>query len=65
MLTTKFKSTDLSKVNIVRTKYKNYQMSEGQSVISYLTTMKEYQNQLETTADSMLAITILQNIPES
>ena len=62
-LTGKFKSTNSSKVSIVWTKYENYQMSEGQSVVSYLTTMKEYWNQLdkmgETIADSTHTATIL------
>jgi gag-polypeptide of LTR copia-type len=42
----KFKSTDPSKINIIRTKYKNYHMIDSQSAVTYLTTMKEYRNQL-------------------
>jgi gag-polypeptide of LTR copia-type len=42
ILVKKFESTDPSKISIVRTKYKNYHMVEGQSVISYLATMKEF-----------------------
>ena len=44
-------------------------MIKGQSVITYLTTMREYRNQLkkmgETIADSTHAVTILRNVPES
>src|SRR3979490_3615176 len=44
-------------------------MIDGQSVITYLTTMKEYRTQLkkmgEIIADSTHAATILRNIPES
>ena len=65
----KYKSTDPSKISIVRTRYENYHMVEGQSVITYLTTMREYKNQLkrmgEIIADSTHAATILRNIPES
>ena len=41
-LTSKFESTDPSKVSIIRMKYEKYRMSEGQSVVSYITTMREY-----------------------
>ena len=68
MLTNKFESKDPSKISIVRTKYENYHMIEGQSINAYLTTMKEFQNQLrkmgETIADSTHAATILRNVPE-
>ena len=47
LLTKKFESTDPSKISIVRMKYDNYHMLEGQSVISYLTVMKEFKTQLE------------------
>ena len=44
-------------------------MTEGQSVSSYLTTMKEFRNQLrrmgELIAPSSYAATILRNLPES
>ena len=65
----KYESTDPSKISIVRTRYKNYHMIEGQSVITYLTTMREYKNQLkrmgEIIADSTHAATILRNVPKS
>ena len=65
----KFESTDPSKISIIRTKYENYHMVEGQSVVTYLTTMREYRNQLkkmgEIIADSTHAATILRNVPES
>ena len=65
----KFESTDPSKISIVRTKYENYHMVEGQSVVTYLTTMREFRNQLkkmgEVIADSTHAATILRNVPES
>ena len=44
-------------------------MVEGQSVITYLTTMREFRNQLkrmgEIITDSTHAATILRNVPES
>ena len=44
-------------------------MLKGQSVITYLTTMRDYKNQLEkmgeTIVDSTHAATILRNVPES
>ena len=42
LLTKKFKSTDPRKISIIRTTYDNYHMLKGQSVISYLTVMKEF-----------------------
>ena len=42
ILTGKFESHDPSKISIVRTRYENYHMLEGQSVNSYLSTMKEF-----------------------
>jgi gag-polypeptide of LTR copia-type len=47
ILVGKFESKDPSKVSIVRTRYENYHMVDGQSVTSYLTTMKEFRSQLE------------------
>ena len=47
ILLRKFKSTNPSKISIVRTHYNNYHMLEGQSIITYLTTMRNYKNQLE------------------
>jgi hypothetical protein len=44
-------------------------MTEGQSVISYITTMKEFKSQLkrmgESIADSSHAAILLRNLPES
>ena len=69
ILTNKFESNDLRKISIVRTKYENYHMTEGQSVSSYLTTMKEFKNQLgrmgEPIAPSTHTAMILRNLPES
>ena len=69
ILLTKFKSTDPSKISIIRTRYENYHMIEGQPVITYITTMKEFRNQLkrmgEMIPDSTHAATLLQNVPES
>ena len=66
ILTSKFESHNPSKISIVWTKYKNYHMVEGQSVTSYLTTMKEFRNQLgkmgETIVNSTHATTILISI---
>ena len=63
ILIKKFESTDPSKISIIRMKYKNYHMTEGQSVVMYLTTMKEFWSQLqkmgEMIADSTHAVTIL------
>jgi gag-polypeptide of LTR copia-type len=68
ILTGKFESKDPSKVSIVRTHYENYHMVEGQSVTLYLTTMREFKNQLEkmgeTIPDSTYAATTLRNVPE-
>ena len=68
ILIKKFESTDHSKISIVRTRYDNYHMIKGQSVITYLTTMKEYRNQLEkmgeTITSSTHAATLLCNLPE-
>ena len=65
----KFKSCDPSKISIVQTKYENYNMTEGQSVISYITTIKEYRNQLdkmgETVANSSHTAILLRNLPDS
>jgi gag-polypeptide of LTR copia-type/Pol polyprotein, beta-barrel domain len=65
----KFESTDPSKISIVRTKYEIYHMVDGQSVVTYITTMKEFKNQLttmgETIAESTHSVTILRNVPES
>src|SRR3979490_2205015 len=38
----KFESHDPSKISIIRTRYETYHMVEGQSVITYLTVMREY-----------------------
>ena len=69
ILTRKFESSDPSKISIVRTRYENYHMVEGQSVVSYLTSMKEFRSQLkkmgENIADSTHAATLLRNLPES
>jgi gag-polypeptide of LTR copia-type len=67
--TNRFESKDPSKIAIVRTRYDNYHMLEGQPVNSYLTTMKEFRNQLakmgEVIPDSTHASIILRNVPES
>jgi len=47
ILVKKYDSTDPSKISIIRTKYENHHMVEGESVITYLTIMKKYRNQLE------------------
>ena len=69
ILTKKFESTDPSKISIIRTRYENYHMVEGQSVVSYITSMKEFRSQLkkmgEHIADSTHAATLLRNLPES
>jgi gag-polypeptide of LTR copia-type len=65
----KFESTDPSKISIVRTKYENYHMIEGQSVVTYITTMKEFRSQLtkmgETISDTTHCATLLRNVLES
>ena len=69
ILVNKYESTDPSKISIVRTKYENYHMTEGQSVIMYITIMKEFKNPLKRMGkiipDSTYAATLLRNIPES
>jgi gag-polypeptide of LTR copia-type len=65
----KFESTNPSKISIVGTRYKNYHMTKGQSVLAYMTMMKEYHNQLakmgDPIADSTHCATILRNVLES
>ena len=46
LLRNEFESRDPSRVGIVRMRYEHYHMLDGQSVRSYLTTMREYRNQL-------------------
>ena len=69
ILIKKFESHNPSKISIIQTKYDNYHTVEGQSVVSYLTVMKEYKSQLEKMgewiANSSHAATILCNLPES
>ena len=69
ILVRKFESSDPSKISIVRTRYKNHHMTEGQSVVTYITTMKDFKNQLERMgekiADSTHTATLLRNVPES
>ena len=69
ILINKYESTDPSKISIVRTKYKNYHMTEGQSIITYITVMKEFRNQLkrmgEVIPNSTHAATLLRNVPKS
>ena len=69
ILVGKFESLDPSKVSIVRTKYKNFHMAEGQSVVTYITVMTDFKNQLlnmgEIIADSTHVATLLRNVPES
>ena len=42
----KFKLNDPSKISIIRTWYNNYHMQERQSVLSYITAMKEFKIEL-------------------
>ena len=69
LLIKKFESTNPSKISIIRMKYNDYHMLEGQSVSSYLTVMKEFKTQLEkigeTIAASTHAATTLRSLPES
>jgi gag-polypeptide of LTR copia-type len=62
----KFESTDLSKIGIVRTKYKNYHMIDGQSVVMYITTMKEFRSHLtkmgEMIADSTHSAVVISGL---
>ena len=68
-LLTKFESVDPSKISIIRTRYENYHMIEGQPIMTYITAMKEFRNQLkrmgEIIPDSTHAATLLRNMPES
>ena len=63
-----FESRDPSKFSIVRMRYEYYHMLAGQSIHSYLTTMREHRNQLyqmgEAIPDSTLAATILRHVNE-
>ena len=69
ILVNKYESHDASKVSVVHTRYDNYHMVEGQSVVSYITTMKEMRSQLmkmgEIIGDSTHTATLLRNVPES
>ena len=57
ILTRKFKSTDPSKISIIRTRYENYHMVEGQSVVLYLTSMKEFRSQLKKMGENIADLT--------
>jgi gag-polypeptide of LTR copia-type len=65
----KLKSTDPSKISIVRTKYENYHMIDRQSVVTYITMTKEFRSQLTkmggTIADSTHSATVLRIVPGS
>lgn len=69
ILTDNFESTNPSRRFLVRMKYQNFHMVEGEPVKNYLATMNEYRNQLERMGEvispSFHAVTILQNLPES
>ena len=69
ILVNKYESRNASKISVIRTRYDNYHMIDGQSVSLYITTMKEMRNQLmkmgETIGDSTHAATLLRNVPES
>lgn len=69
ILVKKFESYNSSKISIICMKYESYHMTEGETVSSYITTMKEYQNQLgkmgEIIALSTHAATLLRNLLES
>ena len=69
ILVNKFESKDPSKISIIRTRYKNYHMTDGQLVTSYLMPMKEFRSQLERMGEAIPdfthAATILHNVPES
>ena len=59
ILLAKFESTDPSKISIIRTRYENYHMIEGQPVITYITTMKEFRNQLNRMGEMIPDSTLL------
>ena len=69
ILTRKFESSDPSKISIVRTCSENYYMVEGQSVVSYLTSVKEFRSQLKKMGENIADLThvamLLRNLPES
>ena len=69
ILVNKYELTDPSKISIVRTKYENYHMTEGKPIITYITVMKEFRNQLkrmgEVIPNSTHATTLLRNVPKS
>ena len=69
ILCNKFESTDPSKISVVRAKYDNYHMVEGQTVSNYISNLKEMRDQLRKMGDPISDVThgstILRNLPES
>ena len=69
ILIKKFESHDPGKISIARRRYESYHMAEGESVTTYLNTMKEYKSQLEIMGEivplSYHTATILRHLPES
>ena len=55
----KFESTNPSKISIVCTRYENYHMVKGQSVVTYLMTMREYRNQLKKMGETVIVRIVL------
>jgi hypothetical protein len=51
ILHNKFKSTDPSKISVIRAKYDNYHMVDGQTVSNYISNLKEMRNQLKKMGD--------------
>ena len=69
ILIKKFKSHDPGKISITRRRYESYHMAEGESITTYLNTMKEYKSQLEIMGEivplSYHTTTILRHLLES
>ena len=69
ILTNKYESPDPSKVSVIRSRYENNYMVKGQTIISYITAMKELRNQLaqmgKLVDESTHAAFILRNVPDS
>ena len=69
ILVKKFESKNPSKISIVRMRYENHHMVEGESITTYITVMQDFRDQLENMGASIEpsyhAAILLRNLPES
>ena len=69
ILVKKFESKNPSKISVIRMRYENHHMVEGESVTTYITAMQDYRDQLENMGASVdssyHAAILLRNLPDS